>query len=130
MDLVFKGINCTAGAILLLQGLGGLFAGFFGLFRGSFFLLFGVAVLNLELTDRYVEQTRRYGSFLFSFLGRGGFYVFMSSLVISRNVGISHDATSMSLTRQAIPIVLGVLMMLAGALYIGLAFVPSIEPPR
>ncbi|KAJ4392618.1 hypothetical protein N0V85_006922 [Neurospora sp. IMI 360204] len=56
----------------------------------------------------------RYASFMFSFLGRGVFYIFVGSIIPHE-----HWAT----------IIIGSIIFLIGVAYVALEFVPSIEPP-
>lgn len=59
-------------------------------------------------------QIARYASFMFSFIGRGAFYLFVGSLIIDNSIW---------------KWLLGSLVAFAGVVYIALEFVPSIEPP-
>ena len=56
----------------------------------------------------------RYASFMFSFLGRGVFYLFIGCIILGDS------------WYQYVP---GSLVALAGVVYAALEFVPSIEPP-
>lgn len=59
-------------------------------------------------------QVARYASFMFSFIGRGVFYLFVGCIIMGDNWW---KYTS------------GSLVALVGVIYIALEFVPSIEPP-
>jgi len=80
---------------------------------GAYVCVFGATVGLLEY--QIPPAANRYGSFLFSFLGRGIFYIFIGSIIIH----------GFKLTYLA-----GGLIMLIGAAYAALEFVPSIEPPE
>ncbi|CAI4210707.1 unnamed protein product, partial [Parascedosporium putredinis] len=77
-----------------------------------YFILFSAAVALLEF--QIPPQVSRYGSFLFSFIGRGAFYIFIGSLILGNSVW---------------SIITGSIVGLTGLAYVGLEFVPSIEPP-
>lgn len=59
-------------------------------------------------------QVSRYASFLFSFIGRGAFYIFVGSILL-------HDGV--------LRIIAGSIVGLIGVCYVVLEFIPSIEPP-
>ena len=59
-------------------------------------------------------QIARYASFMFSFLGRGIFYLFVGCIIMGDNWW-KYTA--------------GSIVALVGIAYVGLEFVPSIEPP-
>jgi len=80
---------------------------------GAYVCIFGATVGLLEY--QIPPAASRYGSFLFSFLGRGIFYIFIGSIII-------HSSTFSYIAGGAI--------MLIGAAYAALEFVPSIEPPE
>ncbi|PGH01862.1 hypothetical protein AJ79_07799 [Helicocarpus griseus UAMH5409] len=77
-------------------------------------ILFGVVVAGLEFTPQVPSYLSRYTSFLFSFLGRGLFYVFVGSLMLEGDV---------------LRIIAGTIVGVIGLAYAALEFVPSIEPP-
>lgn len=59
-------------------------------------------------------QVSRYASFLFSFIGRGIFYIFVGSILLHEGVW---------------RIIAGTIVGLIGVCYVVLEFIPSIEPP-
>ena len=59
-------------------------------------------------------QASRYCSFLFSFAGRGAFYIFVGSILLSLPV---------------LRVIAGAVVGLIGVAYVALEFVPSVEPP-
>jgi len=81
---------------------------------GCYVIVFGLVTALLEF--QIPPQTSRYASFLFSFLGRGVFYIFVASILI-------HD-------KNILRIIAGSIIGLVGVSYVGLEFVPSIEPPE
>jgi len=80
---------------------------------GSYVCLFGAAVGLLE--HQIPPAATRYGSFLFSFLGRGIFYIFIGSIIM-HGITLSYIA--------------GGAIIFIGAAYTALEFVPSVEPPE
>ncbi|WBW70672.1 COPI-coated vesicle associated protein [Schizosaccharomyces osmophilus] len=79
---IFSALNLGVGAILGLAGLIKVFS--FSLakvFLGLFIILFGLGTIALEREVPSVAV--KYASFMFSFLGRGFFYLFMGSLLWS-----------------------------------------------
>ncbi|OJD12491.1 hypothetical protein AJ78_06917 [Emergomyces pasteurianus Ep9510] len=81
---------------------------------GVYVILFGLCVGALEFVPHPPSYLSRHASFLFSFLGRGIFYVFVGSIILEGHV----------LRKIAGSIVGGI-----GLGYVALEFVPSIEPP-
>ncbi|KAI1802836.1 COPI associated [Daldinia bambusicola] len=79
---------------------------------GAYVLIFGLAVALLEF--QIPPQVSRYASFMFSFLGRGLFYVFVGSLLLNHGV---------------LRVVAGSAVAAVGLAYVALEFVPSVEPP-
>ncbi|TLD13466.1 uncharacterized protein PgNI_03637 [Pyricularia grisea] len=74
---------------------------------------------TFELTTALLEfqippQVSRYASFLFSFIGRGAFYIFIGSILLNDG---------------ALRIIAGSIIGLIGVAYAVLEFIPSIEPP-
>lgn len=80
---------------------------------GIYVILFGLATGLLEF--QIPPQVSRYASFLFSFLGRGVFYIFVGSILLDKH-----------LMDQIFGTIIGVV----GIAYIVLEFIPSIEPPQ
>ncbi|KAI0106266.1 Golgi apparatus membrane protein TVP15 [Nemania sp. FL0031] len=79
---------------------------------GVYAIIFGACVGLLEF--QIPPQVSRYASFMFSFLGRGIFYIFIGSILLS-----GHWARYVA----------GSVIGLTGVAYAALEFVPSIEPP-
>ncbi|KAI0186198.1 COPI associated protein-domain-containing protein [Xylaria flabelliformis] len=79
---------------------------------GVYVIIFGACVGLLEF--QIPPQVSRYASFMFSFIGRGIFYIFIGSILLSDHW-----------TRY----VAGSIIGLTGVAYAALEFVPSIEPP-
>jgi len=79
---------------------------------GVYVIIFGLIVGGLEF--QIPPQVSRYASFLFSFLGRGVFYIFVGTIIF-------HDLV--------IRYIAGTIIGVVGLAYIALEFIPSIEPP-
>jgi hypothetical protein len=60
-------------------------------------------------------MANRYASFMFSFVGRGVFYVFIGTIML-------HD--------HVLRIIAGSIIALIGVAYVFLEFIPSVEPPE
>jgi hypothetical protein len=69
---------------------------------------------NALLEFQIPPQVSRYASFLFSFVGRGIFYIFVATIIFSSS---------------ALMYILVAVIGLIGLAYCVLEFIPSIEPP-
>ncbi|CCC11810.1 hypothetical protein SMACR_04792 [Sordaria macrospora] len=115
MDLSysFRIVNLAVAVLMILGGISQFFPlGIQSTILGCYVILFGVSTGLLEF--QIPHQVQRYASFMFSFLGRGVFYIFVGCIIPH-----GHWAT----------IIIGSIIFLVGAAYVGLEFVPSIEPP-
>ncbi|KAI2606834.1 COPI associated [Hypoxylon fragiforme] len=110
----FRIVNATVGLIMVLGGISQFFTntGFQSIIIGAYVLLFGLGIGLLEF--QIPPQVSRYASFMFSFLGRGIFYVFIGSILLNNGV---------------LRIIAGSIVGLVGLAYVALEFVPSVEPP-
>ncbi|RAL65595.1 hypothetical protein DID88_005267 [Monilinia fructigena] len=109
----FRLVNLAVGVFMVLGGISQFFPlGFQSIIIGCYVIIFGICTALLEF--QIPPQVSRYASFLFSFVGRGIFYVFVGSILI-------HD--------HVLRIIAGSLIGIIGLIYIALEFVPSIEPP-
>ncbi|KAI0014908.1 Golgi apparatus membrane protein TVP15 [Xylariomycetidae sp. FL0641] len=109
----FRIVNLVVGVIMILGGISQFFnASFQSIIIGVYVIIFGAATGLLEF--QIPPQVSRYASFMFSFIGRGIFYVFIGSILLSDHW-----------TRYVAGIVIGAV----GLGYCALEFVPSIEPP-
>ncbi|KAF5872594.1 putative copi associated protein [Botrytis fragariae] len=109
----FRLVNLAVGVFMVLGGISQFFPlGFQSIIIGCYVIIFGICTALLEF--QIPPQVSRYASFLFSFLGRGIFYVFVGSILL-------HD--------HVLRVIAGSLIGIIGLIYIGLEFVPSIEPP-
>ncbi|KAL2006240.1 hypothetical protein VTN00DRAFT_9894 [Thermoascus crustaceus] len=112
---IFRLVNIAVGVIMVLGGISQFFPpSVSSIIVGAYVIVFGLIVAGLEFLPQVPDYVYRYASFLFSFLGRGAFYIFVGSLLL-------HD---------------GVLRYIAGSIvgfigvgYIVLEYIPSIEPP-
>ncbi|KYK59320.1 Golgi apparatus membrane protein TVP15 [Drechmeria coniospora] len=106
-------VNLAVGAITVLGGI----VSIFGLelqkiVVGSYMVVFGLAIALLEF--QIPPQLPRYASFLFSFLGRGAFYIFIGCLILGKSI---------------LQNIAGGIVGIVGIGYVALEFVASIEPP-
>jgi len=109
----FRIVNLVVAVIMVLGGISQFFSlRFQSIIIGCYVIIFGLATALLEF--QIPPQISRYASFLFSFLGRGIFYIFIGSILL--HDGILH-------------IIAGSIVGLIGVTYVALEFVPSIEPP-
>ncbi|KAH8172997.1 COPI associated protein [Sarocladium implicatum] len=110
---IFRIVNLVVAAITLLGGVANIF-GFSlqSIVIACYMILFGLAIALLEF--QIPPQVSRYGSFLFSFIGRGFFYIFLGCLILGDMI---------------IQNIAGSIVGFVGIGYVVLEFVPSIEPP-
>ncbi|KAI2635095.1 Golgi apparatus membrane protein TVP15 [Xylaria nigripes] len=109
----FRIVNLVVGVIMILGGISQFFnASLQSVIIGVYVIIFGAFVGLLEF--QIPPQVSRYASFMMSFIGRGIFYIFMGSILLSHHW-----------TRY----VAGSIIGLTGVAYVALEFVPSIEPP-
>ncbi|EOO01499.1 putative copi-coated vesicle protein [Phaeoacremonium minimum UCRPA7] len=109
----FRIVNLVVAVIMVLGGISQFFPiGFQPIIIGCYVIIFGLATGLLEF--QIPPQVSRYASFLFSFIGRGIFYIFVGSILL-------HDGV--------LRIIAGSIVGLVGVVYVVLEFIPSIEPP-
>ncbi|KAI0159608.1 Golgi apparatus membrane protein TVP15 [Xylariaceae sp. FL1272] len=109
----FRIVNLVVGVIMILGGISQFFgASFQSIVIGVYVIIFGAFVGLLEF--QIPPQVSRYASFMFSFIGRGIFYIFIGSILLS-----SHWSRYIA----------GAIIGLTGLGYVALEFIPSIEPP-
>ncbi|KAL2862333.1 TVP15 family protein [Aspergillus lucknowensis] len=107
--------NVAVGVLMILGGISQFFPAHFGsVILGVYVIIFGLIVAGLEFLPNVPDYVYRYASFLFSFLGRGVFYVFIGCILL-------HD--------HVLRIIAGSIVGFFGLAYVALEFVPSIEPP-
>ncbi|KAL4778212.1 COPI associated protein-domain-containing protein [Aspergillus varians] len=107
--------NIAIGAIMVLGGIAQFFPISLGhIITGVYVILFGLIVAGLEFLPNVPDYIYRYASFLFSFLGRGVFYIFVGCLILHGHV---------------LQYIAGSIVGFLGIGYVVLEFVPSIEPP-
>ncbi|EDN03019.1 hypothetical protein I7I51_08068 [Histoplasma capsulatum] len=112
---IFRLVNLTVGAIMVLGGISQFFPPTISsVVVGVYVILFGLAVAALEFVPQPPSNLSRYASFLFSFLGRGIFYIFVGCILLEGKV---------------LRIIAGTIVGVVGLGYVALEFVPSIEPP-
>ncbi|EEQ88946.1 COPI-coated vesicle protein [Blastomyces dermatitidis ER-3] len=112
---IFRLINLGIGAIMVLGGVSQFFPpSISSVVVGVYVILFGLAVGALEFVPHPPSYLSRHASFLFSFIGRGIFYIFVGCILIEGKV---------------LRIIAGTIVGVVGLGYVALEFVPSIEPP-
>ncbi|GFP53291.1 golgi apparatus membrane protein tvp15 [Trichoderma asperellum] len=110
---IFRIVNLVVAGVTVLGGVFHIFPiGLQNLIIGIYMIVFGLAIALLEF--QVPPQVSRYANFLFSFIGRGVFYILIGGLLLGDKL-ISNIA--------------GGIVGIAGIGYIGLEFVPLIEPP-
>ncbi|KAH8792866.1 golgi apparatus membrane protein tvp15-like protein [Hyaloscypha sp. PMI_1271] len=111
----FRLVNLGVGALMAVGGIWHIFPNHYisDIIVGIYVLLFGLAVALLEF--QIPPQISRYASFLFSFIGRGIFYIFCGSILLEHNT---------------MDIIFGTVIGIIGVAYVVLEFIPSIEPPQ
>ncbi|KAI1153209.1 Golgi apparatus membrane protein TVP15 [Nemania diffusa] len=109
----FRIVNLVVGAVMLFGGITQfIHPTFESIILGVYVVIFGAIVGLLEF--QIPPQVSRYASFMFSFLGRGIFYIITGSILLSGH---------------PIRYVAGSIIGAVGVVYAALEFVPSIEPP-
>jgi len=113
---IFRIVNIAIGALMIFGGISQFFGDTnFGLIIvGVYTIIFGLIIAGLEFLPQIPDYVYRYASFLFSFLGRGVFYIFVGSL---------------SLSGAVLRFIDGSIIGIIGIAYVVLEFIPSIEPP-
>ncbi|KAH6635153.1 Golgi apparatus membrane protein TVP15 [Chaetomium sp. MPI-SDFR-AT-0129] len=110
---IFRIVNLVVAVLMVLGGILQFFpVTFQSAIIGAYVIIFGLVTGLLEF--QIPPQVGRYASFLFSFLGRGIFYVFIGCILLNDKV---------------LHIIAGSIVGLIGVGYVALEFVPSIEPP-
>ncbi|RKF71338.1 Golgi apparatus membrane protein tvp15 [Golovinomyces cichoracearum] len=106
-------INLVVGALMAAGGIFHMFPiSIPNVVIGAYVAIFGAAVALLEF--QIPAPISRYASFLFSFIGRGAFYIFAGSILLENHV---------------INIIFGTIIGIIGICYVILEFIPPIEAP-
>jgi len=109
----FRFVNLGVAALMVLGGISQFFPiSFQSSIIGIYVIIFGLVTALLEF--QIPPYVAKYGSFLFSFLGRGIFYLFVGTILL-------HD----HILRE----IAGSVVAFIGLGYILLEYIPSIEPP-
>ncbi|KAI9322689.1 COPI associated protein-domain-containing protein [Dichotomocladium elegans] len=112
-SLIFRVINIVVAAFMIVGGVATIIQeGFPNFIQGIFCIIFGAITLVFEF--RLPKQITRYASFMFSFLGRGIFYIFIGGITLNYG-GLS--------------IACGAIVLAVGIVYCILEFIPNIQPP-
>jgi len=109
----FRLVNLAAAGLMLAGGILKFFNfGFSNVVIGVYIAIFGLATGLLEF--QIPPQVARYASFMFSFIGRGIFYILVGVLIFDGGV---------------LKYIIGSIVAAIGVAYAALEFIPSIEPP-
>ncbi|KAF1927890.1 hypothetical protein N0V91_011197 [Didymella pomorum] len=111
---IFRMVNFAVAAFIVLGGVAKLFPfnDFSNIILGVYLIIFGAGTALLEF--QIPQQVARYASFMFSFLGRGIFYVFIGCVTVGNG------------WYRIVP---GTIVGIIGLAYAVLEYIPSIEPP-
>ncbi|CDS11819.1 hypothetical protein LRAMOSA11463 [Lichtheimia ramosa] len=112
-SLVFRIINIIVACFMVIGGVCVILTGGFPQFiRGIYCIVFGVMVFVFEF--RLPSIITQHVSYMFSFLGRGLFYIFIGCIILNY-----------------IPLAIasGVIVAVCGVAFCILQFVPGVEPP-
>ncbi|KAK8869587.1 hypothetical protein IAR55_000154 [Kwoniella newhampshirensis] len=111
-------VNMVVGGFAIAGGVGSLIKHHFSsIIIGIYEVLAGAIVIFLEVrppTEEHKALIQKYASFLHSFVGRGVFYLLLGVLMLNY---------------YTILYVCGAVVGLVGLAYVGLHFVPAIDPP-
>ncbi|KAI9488115.1 COPI associated protein-domain-containing protein [Zychaea mexicana] len=112
-SLVFRIINIIVACFMIIGGVCTIITGGFPQFiRGIYCIVFGVVVFLFEF--RLPSIITQHASFLFSFIGRGIFYIFIGCIILNY---------------LPLAIASGVIVAVFGVAYVILQFIPGIEAP-
>ncbi|KAF1964639.1 COPI associated [Bimuria novae-zelandiae CBS 107.79] len=111
---IFRIVNFAVAVFMILGGVTKFIGvdGFSSIILGVYLVIFGAATGLLEV--QIPPQVARYASFMFSFIGRGIFYIFVGSVAVGP---------------AWFRIIPGTIVGIVGLAYCVLEFIPSIEPP-
>lgn len=110
---IFRMVNLAVGAFLILGGVAQFFHFHFkDIIIGVYVIIFGLGTGLLEF--QIPPQIAKHASFMFSFIGRGIFYIFVGSVIVGD---------------QWYKYTVGTIVGVVGIAYVVLEYIPSIEPP-
>ncbi|KAM0458219.1 hypothetical protein ACHAO4_002946 [Trichoderma viride] len=132
---IFRIVNLVVAGVTVLGGVFHIFpVGLQNVIIGIYMIVFGLAIALLEF--QVPPQVSRYANFLFSFIGRGvcmlQYPALISPILLGRlltNLTVYILIGGLLLGDKAIANVAGGIVGIAGIGYVGLEFVPLIEPP-
>lgn len=111
---LFRLVNLGVGGLMVVGGIYHIFPiSISNVIIGLYVAMFGAATGLLEF--QIPQQISRYASFLFSFIGRGAFYIFAGSILLQNHI---------------INTIFGTIIGIIGVCYVVFEFIPSIEPPH
>ncbi|KXS93590.1 hypothetical protein AC578_5010 [Pseudocercospora eumusae] len=105
----FRIVNLAVGVLMILGGIGQFWP---SINVQSVIIAVYVWIFGLEF--QIPPQVARYASFMFSFIGRGVFYIFVGCIIMGDNWW---------------KYLSGALITFAGIAYVAMEFTPNIEPP-
>ncbi|KAI9668055.1 MAG: Late Golgi vesicles protein [Bathelium mastoideum] len=111
---IFRMVNLAVAVFMILGAIGQFWPGIQiqSVVVAIYVAIFGLATALLEF--QIPPQVARYASFMFSFIGRGIFYIFIGSITVGD---------------RWFKWVAGTVVGIIGIGYVILEFIPSIEPP-
>ncbi|ODV91418.1 hypothetical protein CANCADRAFT_3122 [Tortispora caseinolytica NRRL Y-17796] len=113
-ELVFKSVNLTSAILMILGGVSQFFpVSFQSTVIAVYVIIFGLVIGLLEF--QIPPAAPVYASFLFSFIGRGVFYIFVGSILLHSHV---------------LRILAGSVIIAIGIAYVALEFMPSVDLPH
>ncbi|KAI8393968.1 Golgi apparatus membrane protein TVP15 [Radiomyces spectabilis] len=113
LSLIFRIINIVVGCLMIIGGAGTIVVGGFPNFiQGIYCILLGIMAGVFEF--QVPGQVAQFASFMFSFLGRGIFYIFIGCITMNWNL---------------LSLICGIIIAVIGVAYVVLHFVPAVEPP-
>ncbi|CAH0015474.1 unnamed protein product [Clonostachys rhizophaga] len=109
---IFRIVNLAVGGLTVVGGVFHFSFSLGAIILAIYMIVFGLSIALLEF--QIPAQVSHYAPFLFSFAGRGVFYLLLSGLLLGGGI---------------IGTIAGIIVGVVGVGYIALEFIPSIEPP-
>ncbi|KAI9301828.1 COPI associated protein-domain-containing protein [Cunninghamella echinulata] len=114
LSFIFRIINIVTAAFMIIGSVSLILQGYFPrIILAIICIIFGAITIVFEF--KLPGQITQFASIMFSFLGRGLFYLFIGCILLN-NAPLS--------------IACGVIIIVVAIIYIVLHFIPSIEPPK
>ncbi|VUC19950.1 unnamed protein product [Clonostachys rosea] len=109
---IFRIVNLAVAGLTVVGGVFHFSFSLGAIILAIYMIVFGLSIALLEF--QIPAQVSHYAPFLFSFAGRGVFYLLLSGLLLGGGI---------------IGTIAGIIVGVVGVGYIALEFIPSIEPP-